>query len=346
MIKPVERNIYLDTESGIYIIRKFKKGKDPLWHSTGERSIKAARSLKDQVIANWLGDRPKGSRRYFSDLFDAVLAVKATKSDATYKSAVDQIKNLKPWFTDHCTFIDQFNEATWESYIIAQRAKNPNRRLSHDREILNFTLGLGRKKDWIQKVYTLRKADTPRAGGRYLTDEEIERMVKHAVTDDLRFQIQIAAKMGMRKMEILALSWDRIDLKGGWITLYAEHTKTKRSRFVPIPDDLLPEFKRRASKKEGIFLFPAKGIPNRHVGTHQTALASTLKKAKVKCHFHELRHRALTDMLAAGVSETDVEKITGASPLVIKRVYHHLRRDTLERVRNLSCGKFVGKKKK
>lgn len=346
MIKPAERNIYLDTESGIYIIRKFKKGKDPLWHSTGERSIKAARAMKDEVIANWLGNRPKSTRRLFSQLFDDVLQVKATKAAKTYKSANDAIKHLRPWFEENCTFIDQLNEATWEKYIVAQRQKNKTRQLKHDREILTFTLNLGRKKDWIHKIFPLRKPDSPKEAGRYVSDDEIERLIEHAPTNNLRFHIQIAAKMGMRKTEILALSWDRVDLKGAWLTLYAENTKTKKKRFVPIPDDLLPEFKKRFDEKEGIFVFPANGTLSRPVGSHKSAWDTCRENAKVECRFHDLRHRAITDMLAAGISETDVSKITGASPIVIARIYHHLRTDTLERVRNLSCGKFVGKENK
>jgi integrase len=178
--------------------------------------------------------------------------------------------------------------------------------------------------------------------GRYVSDDEIERLIQHAPTKNLRFQIQLAAKVGMRLNEILQLSWDRIDLKGAWITLYAEHTKTKRKRFVPIPNDLLPEFKKRFQEKDGIFVFPANGTKSKPVSKHQSAWDTCREKAKVSCRFHDLRHRAITDMLAAGISETDVSKITGASPMIIARVYHHLRTDTLERVRNLSCGKFVG----
>lgn len=342
MIKPVERNIYLDTESGVYIIRKFKKGKAPLWHSTGERSIKAARSIKDQVIADWLGNRDKGTRRLFSDLFYEAIRVKKTKSIKTYWSAEQTIRNhLKPWFETNCAFIDQLNEATWEKYIIAQREINKTRQLKHDREILTFVLNLGRKKEWITKVFQLRKADTPKEVGRYVFDKEIDALLRHAPTENLKFQIRIAVKMGMRLNEILQLSWDRVDLKDGWVTLYAEHTKTKKKRFIPIPDDLLPEFKRRSLDKDGIFIFPANGTNSKPVSKHQTAWDNCRTKAKVSCRFHDLRHRAITDMLAAGVSETDVSKITGVSPLVISRIYHHLRSDTLERVRNLNCGKFV-----
>lgn len=346
MIKPVEPGIYIDTNSGIYIIRKSKKGKAPLWHSTGEKSIKAARSMKDAIIAEWLNNKPKGTRRPFSELFDEGERIKSTKSWKTLKSYQDTCKHLRPWFDANCTFIDQWDGTTWDKYIIDQRAKNPKRKLKHDREILTFILNLGRKKDWPIKYSVLRKPDSATEAGRYVTDEEIERLIEHSPTENLRFQIQLAAKVGMRLNEILQLSWDRVDLKGGWITLYAEHTKTKRKRFVPIPNDLLPEFKKRFEEKESIFVFPGNGTKSKPVSKHQTAWDHCREDAKVSCRFHDLRHRAITDMLAAGISETDVSKITGASPMVISRIYHHLRTDTLERVRNLSCGKFVGKKQK
>lgn len=345
-VKPVEKNIYIDTESGIYIIRKFKKGKEPLWESTGETSIKAARSMKDDIIARWIGDRPKSKRKAFNDLFDDVIAIKKTKSWKTAKSAEDQISNLRPWFQEHCPFLDQWNEATWEKYILYQREHKPKRRLKHDREILIFTLNLARKKGLLTQVYTLRKSDSRREIGKYYEDSEIRALLKHSPTDNLKFQILIAIKMGMRLSEILHLSWDRVDLKTGIITLYSEHTKTRQKRFVPIHGDLLAEFKTRWADKDSIFLFPNPHDSTRPVGNNYSAWCTAREKSGVTGRFHDLRHRAMTDMLAGGLSDTDVSKITGASPEVIRRIYHHLRRDVLDKVRSLNCGKFVEKSKK
>lgn len=341
-IKPVERNIYLDIASGIYIVRKFKKGKDPLWESTGEKSIKAARAAKDAIIARWLGDRPKTSRRMMLDLFDEVLRIKKTKSWKTFASAETQIKNhLRPWFSEYAPFLDQFNESVFEKYIQFQCDKNSKRRLKHDREILMFTLNLARKKGLIQQSFSLRKADAKREIGKYYSDEEITTLLSRA-TPDLHFQILIAIKMGMRLGEILGLSWDRINLTNGFITLHPENTKTRRKRFVPIHNDLLAEFQSRYDAAKKIFVFPSPhGLPT-HVSSNKTAWnTARTSKPPVKGRFHDLRHRAMTDMLAAGISETDVSKITGASPEIIKRVYHHIRKDTLEQMRNLNCGKFV-----
>lgn len=345
-VKPVERNLYLETESGLYIVRKYKKGKTPLWESTGERSIKAARVKKDEIIARWLGTDRKGKRVSFAELFDEAVKIKGTKEFKTAQSAELHVRlHLKPWFESKCTFLDEFNEATWERYILAQRDKG-KRRLKHDRELLVFTLTLARKKGIIQKTFDLRKPDPPRTVGRYIEDEEIERLIAHAPTDDLRFQIQIAAKMAMRKTEILHLGWDRVDLKRGMITLNPEDVKTQRKRMVPIHSDLMAEFERRRAGAKHLWVFPSPIDPSRPVDTNKSAWDTCRTAAGVQCRFHDTRHKGITDMLAAGIPSPVVSKITGASEVVMKRIYHHLRLDDLELVRNLNRGKFVGDNKK
>lgn len=342
-ISPVERNLYRDSASGIYIVRKFKKGKRPLYESTGERALKAARAKRDVIISRWLGSERKGKRIDFRDLFDEVVKIKETKSWKTGQSAELHVRrHLKPWFETQCAWLDEFNEATWERYILAQREKSKTRLLKHDREILVFTLTLARKKGLISKIFELRKPDARRTIGRYVEDSEVERLLQASPTGDLVFQILIAAKMGMRLREILHLGWDRVDLARGFITLNPENVKTQMKRVVPIHADLADEFARRFGERKKLWLFPSPHDGSRPVDSNKSAWMTAMRESGVKCRFHDLRHKAITDMLAAGIPSPVVSKITGASEQVMQRIYHHLRADDLERVRRLNCGKFVG----
>lgn len=346
MIKPVEPNIYLDDESGVFIIRKSKKGLEPLWKSTHSTSIKFARAVKDDYIREWLGSEPKRKLRFsFKSIFAETLQIKNTKSYKTGETAETVLRlHLGPWFEQKCPFLDQFNAGTWETYILDQHAINKNRRLKHDRETLIFALTLARKKGLIKEIYSLRNPDEKREVGKYFEDEDIEALIEHAPTEDLRFQILIAVKLGMRLREILHLSWDRIDLKRGIISLQPEDNKTRRKRFIPIHTDLMPLLNARRDAADSLWLFPSPIDSNRPVDTNKHAWETCRRLAKVSGRFHDLRHKAITDMLAAGIPSADVTKICGASQTVIDRIYHHLRKDVLESFRNLNCGKFVGAK--
>ena len=51
--------------------------------------------------------------------------------------------------------------------------------------------------------------------------------------------IKVAYHTGMRRGEILRLSWDKVDLKEGFIRLKPEDTKTNEGRHVPLHEDLI-----------------------------------------------------------------------------------------------------------
>jgi integrase len=68
---------------------------------------------------------------------------------------------------------------------------------------------------------------------RYLTDEEIPRLLA-ACPKHLGWLVVCALNTGMRKGEILGLTWDQI--RGGFI--YLQKTKTNESRQIPVNEDL------------------------------------------------------------------------------------------------------------
>jgi integrase len=72
---------------------------------------------------------------------------------------------------------------------------------------------------------------------RVLTAEEFQRMVD--LSPDYLKPILICAYFtGMRKAEILGLTWDRVDLKAGFIRLREVDTKNKERRSIPLGREL------------------------------------------------------------------------------------------------------------
>ena len=50
--------------------------------------------------------------------------------------------------------------------------------------------------------------------------------------------------LGLRKMELFSAKWVDVDLKRQYFHLYEDNTKSNKSLAVPIPDRLIPQFKR------------------------------------------------------------------------------------------------------
>jgi integrase len=73
--------------------------------------------------------------------------------------------------------------------------------------------------------------------GRVLTAEEFQRIVG-ASLDCLKPILHCTYHTGMWRGEILELTWDRVDLKAGFIRLKDTNTKTDAARSLPIGREL------------------------------------------------------------------------------------------------------------
>jgi len=123
---------------------------------------------------------------------------------------------------------------------------------------------------------------------------------------------------GMRKGEILSLTWDTVDVKNRAIRLRAKETKDKEPRIIPICDELatILETIPKAIHDNHVFLYEEK--PYRDI---RAALRRGCKQANIPYGrdvkhgfvFHDLRHTFNTNMRKAGVSESVIMQITGHS---------------------------------
>ena len=127
---------------------------------------------------------------------------------------------------------------------------------------------------------------------------------------------------GMRKGEILSLTWDKVNLKSRFIDLEPEDTKDREARNIPICDELykilyaMPNRIQASGKDNHVFLYRGKPVADIRRG-----LKDACKKAGIKYGrfvkggfiFHDLRHTFNTNMRKSGVAESVIMKITGHS---------------------------------
>jgi integrase len=73
--------------------------------------------------------------------------------------------------------------------------------------------------------------------------------------------VKLAYHAGMRKSEILNLTWEKVDLKKGFIRLKAEDTKTREPRSVPPSPELVEMFKAMPRGLPGVRVFMREGKP-------------------------------------------------------------------------------------
>src|SRR5437879_4324788 len=174
--------------------------------------------------------------------------------------------------------------------------------------ILRHMLRLAEEWGYITKVPKIRLSKEPEGRLRFLGEDEIERLLaacenKRSKSVYLLPIVSIALNTGMRKGEILALTWDRVDFSRGVLLL--EHTKSGRRREVPmnraVYDALQPLYAgaratlpkpptgERPAEPTGVVFCKRSGV--RAWGSIRTAVEVALREAKIhyfRCH--DLRH--------------------------------------------------------
>lgn len=144
--------------------------------------------------------------------------------------------------------------------------------------------------------------------------------------------LTLALYTGMRIGEILAMTWDRVDLENGYITL--EITKGGRMRHVPISAaavEVLRGLQERPG--QGKYLFP--GSVEGHVKDLSNAWEEVRRKVALvvpkfkRCRFHDLRHTAGSDLVKAGVPIPVVKEILGHREISTTMRYAHVLQEQL-----------------
>lgn len=180
-----------------------------------------------------------------------------------------------------------------------------------------FFLGvLNEAKECNYNVATIKLKVTKRnnARVRYLTEEEAETLLKNSGT--LKLLITMALTTGMRKMEMLNLTWQNIDLKAKLI--HIEESKNGERRSVPINKTLLAMLE---PKESGRRVFEdLRNVNERFV--------KAVKKSNItNFRFHDLRHTFASWLAIKGVSLYTIKELLGHKSIQMTQRYAHLSPD-------------------
>jgi integrase len=159
---------------------------------------------------------------------------------------------------------------------------------------------------------------------RILTSEEFQLMLE-ASPDYLKPILHCAYYTGMRRGEILELTWDWVDLKAGFIRLKDTDTKTDEARSIPIGREL-----REALRHLPVAL-DAQGKRVPYVFTRNGQRVKSIKRVFTRVRqetgimntvFHDFRHTATTNLRRAGVDALTAMKITGHKTMAVFQRYN------------------------
>jgi len=169
----------------------------------------------------------------------------------------------------------------------------------------------------IPKVPVVRLEKEPEGHIRWLEPDEEARLLKacaESKNPDLLPIVTVALETGLRKGELLGLTWDRIDLSRGVIRL--EVTKSGKRREVPMRQQVYGILSKHPEPREGR-VWPDVDIRS----AFETAVA---KSGLENFTLHSTRHHFASWFVMRGGDLLALQKILGHRTLAMTQRYAHL----------------------
>jgi len=157
---------------------------------------------------------------------------------------------------------------------------------------------------------------------RYLSKEECGKLIEKC-KDHVKPIVITALNTGMRRGEILSLTWDRIDLTHGFILL--DVTKNGERREIPINATVraqLEELAMRNVDGHRHVFHDKTGKP--YLDVKRSFLKACSDAGITDFHFHDLRHTFASHLVMAGVDLTTVKELLGHKDITMTLRYAHL----------------------
>lgn len=195
-----------------------------------------------------------------------------------------------------------------------------NRELSALKKMYNLAIEWDCGYNGDNPVSRVRFLEEPPARIRFLTEDEIKRLVE-ACPPHLRPITLMALSTGMRLNEILSLRWQNVFLDDSNSHVKLEKTKNNRGRIIPLNDTLLQALEQIDRKSEFVFL-NQKGSSRLY--SVRKPFGRVLREVGISdFRFHDLRHTFASHYLMNGGDLISLKEILGHSSLDMVMKYAH-----------------------
>lgn len=279
----------------------------------------------------------------FDDLLLAYLEqVSPTKRDPSRDKW--SAKALFPVFTGKP--LGSIGAADVRGYLALRKAKGvaPGT-INKEVGLMSAALNWANKElEWgVANPWQSRRQAEPAGRSRWLSPEEAERLLDAAQelgrrqprAAHLRDFCQLCLYAGLRSGEALGLTWERVDLKVGWIVFDAANQKNGKPAMVPINDHAREALVSRDAFRaehcpDSRWVFSTR--KGAHIAAIRRSFGSAARLAGLEdLHPHDLRRTFGSWMVQRGVPIDRVSQLMRHSDIsVTARVYAHLRPRDLE----------------
>src|SRR5262245_31957089 len=197
-----------------------------------------------------------------------------------------------------------------------------------NREMATLKHALSKAVEWRllrkaarEELTAIRKYQEPDGRLRYLSgSDEAERLLD-ACEPPLKPIILTALHTGMRKGELLGLTWDQVDMTHGFIRL--KQTKNGKARALPFNETLWSLFSSLGTSTDVPWVFhDSQG--HRYNEVRHAFDRACMTAGLTNFHFHDLRHTFASWLVMKGVPLATVSNLLGHTSPTMTLRYAHL----------------------
>ena len=295
----------------------------------------------------------QAERKRHQGLEEAIHGIKKRVAPVTFAAASgDWLRLKKPTLAARSHRIEQLNiekhlKPTFGSLLLIDLTADDIATYQRDRlregaspKTINLEVGtlraiLRRHRIWANLQPDVKMLTARDDTGKAITADEEKRLLEACASSRSRAllpAVTLAMNTGMRRGEILSLSWSQIDFLNERLTVGKSKTAAGQGRAIPLNATGLRAIQRWATKfpdrKPEHYVFPAEkyGIagnsetphvhscdPTKPLGSLKEAWESAKDRSNVACRFHDLRHSACTTLVERGVPLPVIASLLGWS---------------------------------
>lgn len=255
----------------------------------------------------------------------------AHKAESTIHREHSKMKLLLSYFGEY--ELEQITVREVERYMEKRLREVKSRTVNLELALLRHMLS--KAVDWeylpYNSILKVKPLKEPSGRVRYLTGDEYDRLlIACQLIPGLYPVVLTALETGMRKGDLMSLTWDDIDFQRKEITL--RETKNNELHHIPISNVLYPLLDKLTQDKRGLVFKKSDGTS--YGDPYHRFIRACSWAGLTNFRFHDLRHTFASRLVQAGVRIRTVQELMGHKDIKMTMRYTHLTRSHLKKAIN------------